>query len=237
MIVYPEGWEKIGQQIGHEEIGDMILKVLWGIPCASLAFSGGLDSSLLLYFMAKIHEEVMAFTIGLSDEHPDIINSRLLAEKHSNVNHKIYIPTKNQIEKEKRTDGFEGDNAVRLFYKFVSKYTDEIISGDGLDEFMCGYYSHRNSLGERAYYNLIRRLQEEHLIPLDNNSRQVRVYLPYLDDRLVSIFSQIPIQEKVDRKERKKIINLIAKGKIPDEIINRRKYGFCDSFRIKKSEL
>jgi asparagine synthetase B (glutamine-hydrolysing) len=80
----------------------------------------------------------------------------------------------------------------------------------------------------------MKRLQEEQLIPLNKNSGQVKVYLPYLDNRLVLLFSQIPISEKVDSKHRKKIMIQMAKGKIPNEIINRRKYGFCDVLKIKE---
>ncbi|GAJ00019.1 unnamed protein product, partial [marine sediment metagenome] len=40
--------------------------------------------------------------------------------------------------------------------------------------------------------------------------------------------------EKVDRKCRKKLMVEIAKGKIPNEVINRRKYGFCDVLKIKE---
>lgn len=233
MIVYPEGWEEIGQQIKPEKISDTILQILSEIPCSCLAFSGGLDSSLLLYFMAKIHNKITAFTIGLSEKHPDIVNSKLLAKEYPKVEHRICIPTESKVRKEKRVGDFEGDVAIRIFYEYVSRHTDKIISGDGADEFMCGYYAHQEEPSEKTYYNFIRRLQGEHLIPLDKNSSQVKVYLPYLDSKLLFLFSQVSIQEKVDRKERKKIINLIAKGKVPDEIINRWKYGFCDSFRIK----
>jgi len=233
MIVYPKNWKDIGNKIKLEKISDILSQIISKIPCDCLAFSGGLDSSLLLYFMAKVHRRITAFTIGLSEDHPDIVNSRLLAGKYSKVRHRVFIPTQSEIRKEKRAGDLEGDNAVRLFYKFVNRYTDGIISGDGLDEFMCGYYRHQSEPSEGTYYNFIRRLQKEHLIPLNENSGQVRVYLPYLDNRLISAFSQIPIAEKVDKKKRKRIINLIAKGKVPDCIISRWKYGFCDSFKIK----
>jgi cellobiose-specific phosphotransferase system component IIB len=36
---------------------------------------------------------------------------------------------------------------------------------------------------------------------------------------------------------RKKIITKLSKGKIPIEIINRRKYGFVDAMRIKEDNL
>lgn len=235
MIIYPKDWARIGQPIKLKEIEDTILQILSEINCPYLSFSGGLDSSLMLYFMLKSYKQVETFTMGISELHPDIKYSKLVVDKFRNIIHKIYIPNREEIEMEKQSTDFEGDEAVRLFYRYVKKYTNEIISCDGIDEYMCGYYDHQKNPTEETYYNYIKRLQKEQLIPLDRNSGKVKVYLPYLDNRLFLLFSQIPINEKVDREHRKKIMIQMAKGKIPDEIINRRKYGFCDVFKIKEN--
>ena len=238
MIIYPKNWAKIGQPIKLKEIENTILQILSEIKCRYLSLSGGLDSSLMLYFMLRIYPQVEAFTIGGSEDHPDIRFSRAIIRNFENrtnlIKHRVYIPTPKEKENEKRIGDFKGDNAVRLFYKFVSRYTDQIIACDGIDEFMCGYYDHQDKLCEDTYYAYLRQLRNKHLIPLDKNSNQVKVYLPYLDDRLLLLFSQIPISEKVDKDCRKKLMVEMAKGKIPNEIINRRKYGFCDVLRIKE---
>lgn len=236
MIIYPDNWKNIGQPIDLKKIEDTILEVLSGISCNSLSFSGGLDSSLLLYFMAKIHKKINAFTIGLSDEHPDVKYAEMMADKYPQVMHKIYIPWPDKIKREQHPGQSLGDTAVRLFYGFVSDHTDGIIAGDGVDEFMCGYYAHQKNPNEEIYYTHMRQLNKEHLIPLDRNSGDVKVYLPFLDNKLVLLLSQIPIVEKVDVNHRKKLMIEMAIGKIPDEIIERRKYGFCDAFKIKGGE-
>lgn len=233
MIVYPKGWNKVGRKINTNKIIAIILDALSDIPCNSLSLSGGIDSCLLLYFMLKIHKKVTAFTIGLSEDHPDIKYAEMMADRYPQVTHKIYIPWPDKIKKERLPSKSLGDTAVRLFYKFVSDHTDGIIAGDGIDEFMCGYYPHQKSPNEKTYYDFIRRLNLEHLIPLDKNSGDVKVYLPFLDGRLISLLSQIPVFEKVDTKNRKKLMVEIAKGRLPEEIILRRKYGFCDAFTIK----
>ena len=69
-------------------------------------------------------------------------------------------------------------------------------------------------------------MQQRHLKPLDKNSGRVKVYLPYLSDAVTRLFWQIPLADKVDKVHRKRIMLLLAKGKLPEEIINRRKYGF-----------
>jgi len=243
MIIYPKNWKEIGQPTKLKEIEDTILQILSEIDCNCLSFSGGLDSSLMLYFMLKVHKQVQTFTIGISKSHPDVRYSRLVIDKFDNIIPDLYIPSiiprfyipsweeiKNTKESFKE---FEGDNAVRLFYKFLRRYTDKIIACDGIDEFMCGYYVHQTNPNEETYYNYMKRLQKEQLIPLDKNSERVKVYLPYLDDRLILLLSQIPISEKVDKECRKKLMVEIAKTKIPNEIITRRKYGFCDVLKIK----
>ncbi len=237
MIVYPQNWEKIGQPIKLKEIEDMILQGLSEIPCNSLSFSGGLDSSLMLYFMLQIYKQVEAFTMGISELHPDVRYSKWVIEELENVTHRIYIPSQKEIEHAQQQEGdLEGDKAVRLFYKFVGIHTSEIIACDGIDEFMCGYYEHQKNPNEKTYYDYIRRLQKEQLRPLDSNSSKVKVYLPYLDCRLLCLLSKIPINKKVDSEGRKKIMVQMANGKVPNEVIDRRKYGFCDVLKIKESD-
>ena len=243
MIIYPLNWNEIGRPIQIKNLENMILKILSEIDCNCLAFSGGLDSSLMLYFMLKKYRRVRAFTIGLSENHPDVKYSRLVVKelmeerKDSKIEHEVYIPDPEAIaiftgETEERA----GDVAVRMFYNFVKDYTKEIISCDGIDEFMCGYYSHQRNLSMKTYYKHLGELQDKMLIPLDKNSGKVNVHLPYLDGRLLLFLSQIPLNKKVDKRQRKKLMAKMAQNKIPDEIINRWKYGFCDALKIKENK-
>ena len=233
MIAYPKDWKKIGQDISIRELDEVLFEILSGINCNCLAFSGGLDSSLLLHYLVQIHKGVEAFTIGLSMNHPDIYNSRIFSKRFKTVNHRIIMPTEKYLLKSRR-DKFEGDTAVKLFYKFVSNHTDKIVSGDGIDEFMCGYYAHQENPSEKVYYDILRKLQKEQLVPLNKNSGKVKVFLPYLDERLISLMSQIPIIEKVDRIGRKNLVYQLAENKLPYSILTRRKYGFCDAFKVKE---
>ena len=235
MIVYPKNWTKIGEVIEIKEIEDTILQILSEIDCPFLSFSGGLDSSLMLYYMLKIYSQVYAYTMGSSELHPDVTYSKLVVDKFGdNIVHKVFIPSCEEIKNVKRfPEDLSGDLAVRLFYDFVGKHTNKIIACDGIDEFMCGYYSHQENPCECLYYAYLRQLQESHLLPLHKNSRDVQVFLPFLDSRLLLLFSQIPVSEKVDKGCRKKVLVRMAEDKIPYGVINRRKYGFCDVLKIK----
>lgn len=232
MIVSPLNWMEIGKPISVKDIELGIMKALSEIDCNCLSFSGGLDSSLMLYFMLKRYKRVRTFTIGLSENHPDIKYAQLVVDSFGKVEHNYYIPSREKIEAEERPGDLEGDAAIRLFYKFVRKHATEIIACDGIDEFMAGYYAHQKTLSETTYFNFIWQLQTGQLAPLNKNSGKVKVHLPYLDSRLISLYSQIPLSEKVDLHTRKKFMVCMAKGKLPDRVIARRKYGFCDALKV-----
>lgn len=231
MIVFPENWKEVGQPIPLLTIENTILEILAEIPCASLALSGGVDSCLLLYYMQKVKKLVVAFTMGKTLDHPDVIYSEMAIKSiGKNVRHEIYIPDKKDI-------GIKGEeNIYSIFYSYVSRFTNRMISGDGVDEFNCGYYPHQKNPTESEYYHFLNRLVPDHLVPLDKESGDIKVYLPYVDKRLTALWSQIPIYDKVDTNNRKKVIMLLAKDKMPQIILNRWKYGFCDALNIKEKK-
>lgn len=233
MIRYPKHWQVVGQPIKTQAIEDTLFDVLREISCPFLSFSGGVDSTLMLYLMLKVYPVVDTFTIGLSEEHPDIYYANKVALLFPNVHHHIYLPKGDEIEKEKRGEDYPGDDAVRLFYKFISKHTDKIIACDGIDEYMCGYFRHQENPTEDTYYDILLELRDKQLIPLNEGSGNANVYLPYLDERIVTLLSQIPVFRKVDEHSRKKVLMELAQKYIPEFVIERRKYGFCDAVSIK----
>lgn len=241
MIVYPENWNEIGQEIQIVHIEETLLSVLRDIDCNCLSFSGGIDSTVILYLMLKIHKNIEVFTIGISENHPDIEISKSVTGKLAGVHHQVFIPSQEEIEEieNEAHNEFMGDGAVIEFYKKLMQYNiDKIIACDGIDEYMCGYYAHVDlpeQAEEQVYYTYIRRLQNEQLIPLNKNSGPVKVYLPYIDNRLIYLYSQIPLSDKTRGKCRKSmIVELAKKLGIPEKVIQRRKYGFCDALKEKK---
>ena len=231
MIVFPKNWKDISNNISLDKIESTILEILFKINCNHLSLSGGLDSSLLLYYLSKVHKKINVYTIGYPSDHPDIEYSKCavayLNNNNCNITHHIFIP-------ENSTDS-SSDEIVEMFYEYVFKYTDTIIAGDGVDEFNCGYYDHQKFPNEDMYYNYIRKLCTEHLIPLNKNSKSVKVYLPYIDKEMVLLWTQIPINNKVTSSDRKLIIKSLAYNNLPQNIIERWKYGFCDALHIKSS--
>lgn len=232
MIVYPDNWKKdygyyADYDIDVAPIVERIIKdVIRYINVNHLAYSGGIDSTIMLAILRQIYKKVYTYTISSRGDHPDILFARFGSVRYDTEHHEFIVEPTN-VE----TDKFNGDNAVRQFFENVSKHTDKIITCDGVDEFMCGYYAHRDCTKE-TYEYFLNALTPNHLIPLNDASKDVKVYVPYLDRGMMYIYRNIPLDAKVDEINRKKIMVKIAEYLgIPREIIERNKYGFCDAFR------
>lgn len=227
MIDYPENWQGIGKKISSSEISSAICSSIKQTGVHSLSLSGGIDSTLLLYFMKKVlGNSIYCYNVSLSEDHPDHVYAKM-ATDFFGVDLYSYFLDGNE----------EPDEVVKTFYTYLKNAgVKKIIAGDGIDEFSCGYYSHQNDPSERNYISWIRQLNQGQLAPLNKNSGSVSVYLPYLAPSVVALLSLIPIYDKVDSDCRKKIIVEMAKGNIPDDIINRRKFGFCDAASRKDLE-
>ncbi len=219
MINYPKNWQHIGRKVLAKEIAEAIQLCVSGLGIRNLSLSGGIDSTMLLYFMKQVvGNPIHCYTIATDETHPDYIHAKL-ATDFFNVKWTFYS-----------VGDITPDETVKLFYKNLSSDgVKEIVAGDGIDEFTCGYYSHQEDRSEDNYISWIRRLYKEQLVPLNENSGDVEVYLPYLSPDIINLLSLVPVSEKVDEVCRKKIIVKMATGNIPGAIINRRKFGFCDA--------
>ena len=241
MIVYPTDWYRCYEELANDFDGEFnkdyivesfiekLMDVLKQINVNHLAYSGGVDSTILLCLLTKIFDKVNTYTIAAVSTHKDIDFARF-GSAFFDSNHREFIVQPTKVD----TDKFIGDNAVRQLYENVSDFTDELICGDGIDEFMCGYHRHKD-LEFGTYKYFLSDLLDGHLIPLEFNSGSVKVYLPYLNGGMIDLYKRIPLNAKVDRENRKKIISAVAdKLGIPWTIIYRHKYGFADAFLLEE---
>lgn len=227
MIVYPKNWNKLQFELKEEDIEfdpvafiELLTKILKKFDVKNLAFSGGIDSTIILALMSELFDEVNTFVVTCRSNHPDALFARIGSEKYSSRHHEIiYSPP--------WTDS-TGDDAVKtLFQNFDG---EKIITCDGIDELAGGYYQHLSSPQEDNYIYYLNRLIPDHLIPLDKNSGDTKVFLPFLDSRIINTLLRLPLSRKMDHQTRKIPIRTTAQRlKIPEEIIERNKYGFCDA--------
>ena len=234
MIVYPKNWKQDYE--GSDsfcfnpcEMLNKLYLVLKKINVPHMAYSGGIDSTVILQIMsASYYERIHTYTIASREDHPDVQFARKGSKLYNTIHHEFIVKPTNI-----KTDKFKGDNAVRQLFELLPKFTNKIICCDGIDEFMCGYYDHQKDTANKYSYYLSK-LLPNHLIPLNNASKNIEIYLPYLDPQLIDIYRKIPLTDKVDSKHRKKPMIEIAKYlDIPDGFVNRNKYGFCDAFIAK----
>jgi len=223
MIVYPETWKTLGKPVSISDIDNVLLEIVSNIDCNVLSYSGGVDSSILLHYMLATRNKVSLYTVANSPSHPDIYYSKLGYDYYKqkfgkDITHNILV-----------IENVEGDELVKKYYEKISQYTDSIITGDCVDELMCGYYMHQTDNLEETYHELLNQLQSRHLVPLNTNPGKVKVYIPYADSRFVLLASLIPLHAKVNSNTRKILINNLAEDKVPDDIIGRRKYGLGTS--------
>lgn len=235
MIVHPKSWNKdygilsfpinVIEKVDVETIVEQLLKVITNLNVNHLSYSGGVDSTILLCLMTKVFDAVHTYTISSMDTHQDVLFAKKGSVLFDSIHHEFIVVPVN-----KETDMFKGDNAVRQLYENIVSYTDKMICGDGIDEFMCGYHKHKD-LKFDTYKYFLSDLLSGHLLPLNLNSGSVKVFLPYLDDGLINKWRSIPLTTKVDGFNRKKFISKIAQYLgIPNDIIFRHKYGFIDAF-------
>ena len=220
MIIHPKNWQSVGQPVSMADLDTTLRVILSEIDCDCLSFSGGLDSSLLLYHLLDMGRSVRTFTMTCDANHPDMLYAKASIHTFKEQFGGRVISRWSVVPE------VYGDDLVRAFYDDIAQWTDSIITGDGVDEFMCGYYAHQADPREEVYYTNLRLLQERHLAPLDENSGSTRVYLPYMDKRFIHLMAQIPLEAKVDLYSRKKVLVELARNKLSQEIIERKKYGF-----------
>ncbi len=226
MIVYPKKWRQDyskyaddtgSRDISIEEFVDTLKWMLEELDIRNLAYSGGIDSTVMLDILTHQYQ-ASTYTMASRNDHPDALFSK--------IGSLIYETSHHAIITEINSNG----NVYETFFESLPDGVTSIICCDGIDEFMCGYYDHQVD-AEEKYRHYLGRLTPDHLEVLDSESGDTEVYLPYLDERMIELYTSIPLSAKVDEAHRKIFMRDVAYSLGIDEtIINRNKYGFCDAF-------
>ena len=215
----------------------------------TLCLSGGLDSSLSLAILVKLYgaKRIIACTIGSRPDHPDVRYAKMAAEAFG-VSHSVFIPSQSWIDRAKieltvmcEKDISDGNAGVLLFYQFLNGCdVRKIISHDGIDELMGGYWPHRQHEGNedlqrQAFHAEWGRLADVHLFPLERKAHicKVEVLFPYLQREVIEYIRRIPLCERTSRAESKMPLRALARQLgVPEPIIARKKVGFCSALAL-----
>ena len=208
-----------------------------------IAFSGGVDSSLLAKLCTDLGYDVTLLTIGFADSH-DIQFSKeisyLLGYEHKieKISSKIFPEIVEQIRKAIKTDNLSWNENCIAFY-FVSKLAkrygiDKVLTANGIDELFCGYTAYRDAIKhgsdgvmkmmESKIENEINMMKTVNTIASEFG---VKILQPFLLKEFVNFTKKIPIEEKIhgsDDLMRKHIVrDLALKIEVPKESAFKRK--------------
>jgi asparagine synthase (glutamine-hydrolysing) len=216
---------------------------LRGINKIGIAFSGGIDSTLLAMICKNMNIDTTLFTVGFPDSN-DIEFSKSISHK-INMNHKILEIEKGdlaaitkKIKNEiscSNTSHIENCIAFSYIAKLASKNdTPVVLTANGFDELFCGYNNFRfifnqgsDTINKTIESKILNELELTNEITQVAKEYRVSILQPFLSKGFISVAMKFPIYNKIvsnDDVLRKHIIRKIALSfDLPPEVIFRRK--------------
>jgi asparagine synthase (glutamine-hydrolysing) len=179
----------------------------------AIAFSGGIDSTLLAQICKKAGIKVTLLTVGFHGSH-DVVFSQVIALKLA-LPHKIKIMNRQDF-KERQTyidHKLECriishlENCIAFLYlAYLAKEAgiESILTANGCDELFCGYDRFRSVCGgdSAQIRKLIREkvTSELHLmneVQMVTSELGIKIKQPFLSEKFISFAMQIPIENKI----------------------------------------
>ena len=214
----------------RQALYDAVSESISEIPRVAVAFSGGVDSSLLAKICHHLKKQVTLVTIGFSGSH-DINFSKRIASKMG-MNHKVYEIDYDDFEKNlqhvrevvkcKNTSHIENCIAYLYICRLAKQNNlDVVLSANGCDELFCGYDRYRSAYhhgGEAEIHMLMdHNIANEYAlieeIKIVTNQLDVQVRQSFLSTNFIQFAKTIPIDRKIkgaDDMIRKHILRQIA---------------------------
>jgi asparagine synthase (glutamine-hydrolysing) len=178
-----------------------------------IAFSGGVDSTLISKILSNLQYDVTLLTIGFSESH-DILFAKEVNEKLSLPHHILEIDESTfekisiDINKKIQTENLSWNENCIAFY-YVSKLAkslnlDTVVTANGIDELFCGYNAYREviSKGESQVNELMNSKLENEVkmmkaVNLIASEFGVKILQPLLSSEFIEFAKSIPVNEKI----------------------------------------
>ena len=222
-----------------------------------IAFSGGVDSTLISKICSDMDFDVTLLTIGFSESH-DILFAKEVNEFLKYPHHVLEIDPdtfpsiSSKINKTIKTDNLSwNENCIAFHY--VSKLAnsldlDTVITANGIDELFCGYNAYREAFSDGEL-----QINEVMISKLDNELKMmkavnqvasefgVKILQPLLSEKFIKYAKTVPISEKIHDSEdlyRKHIIRKLASEvNVPELSCTKRKKALQYGTKIHKTLL
>ena len=182
-----------------------------------IAFSGGVDSTLLAKLCDDLGYDLTLLTIGFSESHDILfakeVNNQLnLPHKILDIDLKSFSSIASQIHKKIDTNNLSWNENCIAFY-YVSKLAKSldihtVVTANGIDELFCGYNAYRDvieegsdKVSEMMNEKLKNELEMMKAVNCVTSEFNVRLLQPLLSDEFIAFAKTIPVSEKIHGKD------------------------------------
>ena len=222
-----------------------------------IAFSGGVDSTLISKICSDMNYDITLLTIGFPESHDILfakeVNAYLKYPHHTlEIDSDIFPTISSKIRQTINTDNLSWNENCIAFY-YVSKLAnsldlDTVVTANGIDELFCGYNAYRE-----AFSGGESKINEVMIAKLDNELNMMKsvnivasefgvtILQPLLSSKFIDYARTIPISEKIhdsDDLYRKHIIRKLASEvNVPELSCTKRKKALQYGSKIHKALL
>ena len=222
-----------------------------------VAFSGGVDSTLLAKLVKDMGYDVHLLTVGFHDSHD--INFAKEVNQILNLPHSIseiepekFKEVSNKIHQIIKSDNLSwNENSIAFYY--VAELAQKnglktVVTANGIDELFCGYNSYREAIeiGEDEVVKMMNdklKNEAEMMVAINTVTAEfgVKMVQPFLSPSFIDFAKRIPVSEKIhgpDDMKRKHVVRELAMDYgIPEVAAQKRKKALQYGSQIHKSLL
>ena len=222
-----------------------------------VAFSGGVDSTLLAKLVKDMGHDIHLLTIGFQDSHD--INfakevNQLLNFPHSisEIDPEKFKEVSQKINQTIKSDNLSwNENSIAFYY--VAELAQKnglktVVTANGIDELFCGYNSYREAIetGEDEVVKMMNdklKNEGEMMVAINTVTAEfgVKMVQPFLSPSFVDYSKKIPVSEKIhgpDDMKRKHVIRELAMDYgVPEVAAQKQKKALQYGSQIHKSLL
>ena len=208
-----------------------------------VAFSGGVDSTLVAKVCSDLGYDVTLLTIGFADSHDILFSKEVnailkLPHRILEINPDEFDGITKKIRSMIGTDNLSWNENCIAFYHVAklaqSLGLDTVVTANGIDELFCGYNGYRDAFkeGESKIMELMDSKLENELnmmkaVNTVSSEFSVTILQPLLSQEFITYAKTVPVSEKIsspDDLQRKHIIRRLAsKVGVPEISASKRK--------------